>query len=466
MAHLRKHSRPLPNPDNPWAIDVLQRSAIAELLTPIIESVTQPFVVTVEAPFGTGKSTFLACWAIALQQRQHTVIRFNAWETDYSQDPMAAFLICLRRSMPKTAEVATDRVFNLARKIMRALAVKAPGIVVKGALTRAIGEAGATELLATVGVSKEDIATVAEMAVSEALEAQEAAENAREQFKVALESLVAATAKTESAKLIVFVDDLDRCRPTYAIELLESIKHFFSVSGVVFVLALDWSAIESAAKAAFGDALDAGAYLRKFIDWRYRLPEPSAVLFARYLCQQYQLADLLDGKKEANSDDVATAFGEMASYLKLSLRDQVHCFTELNLALRSALPNNKRFPLETAFLTVLRFKHRDVLKELLGPPVSCDNAAERIRQLTPNLSHFHGADNYMAFLCFLFMREEDAIRFQGLGMGGVANSQHQIWHDSVRYFQEHASSIPDRQLRSLAHMLLQRIECIGSARPG
>jgi hypothetical protein len=71
------------------------------------------------------------------------------------------------------------------------------------------------------------------------------------------------------------VDELDRCRPNYAVEYLETIKHVFDVHGLAFVLAVDKAQLESSAKALFGHDLNFTEYYRKFAHRNVELPAPS-----------------------------------------------------------------------------------------------------------------------------------------------------------------------------------------------
>jgi len=71
------------------------------------------------------------------------------------------------------------------------------------------------------------------------------------------------------------VDELDRCRPDYAISYLETIKHIFDVKGAVFLLAADRQQLENSAKTAFGPDLDFEEYYRKFIHREIKLPSLS-----------------------------------------------------------------------------------------------------------------------------------------------------------------------------------------------
>ena len=79
--------------------------------------------------------------------------------------------------------------------------------------------------------------------------------------------------------LIVVIDELDRCRPSYAVELLEVAKHLFMVDHIVFVLAVNRSELGHSIKALYGSGFDAEGYLRRFFDVDFRLPEPERDAF-------------------------------------------------------------------------------------------------------------------------------------------------------------------------------------------
>ena len=82
-------------------------------------------------------------------------------------------------------------------------------------------------------------------------------------------------------RVIFLVDELDRCRPDYAITYLETIKHIFDVQGAVFILAADRQQLENSAKTAFGPNLDFEEYYRKFIHREITLPKISEAGYKR-----------------------------------------------------------------------------------------------------------------------------------------------------------------------------------------
>jgi KAP family P-loop domain len=75
-------------------------------------------------------------------------------------------------------------------------------------------------------------------------------------------------------KVLVFVDELDRCRPDYAVSYLETIKHVFNVSGMVFVLAIDYNHLANSTRALYGQNLNFDEYFRKFCHRKIDIPEP------------------------------------------------------------------------------------------------------------------------------------------------------------------------------------------------
>lgn len=78
---------------------------------------------------------------------------------------------------------------------------------------------------------------------------------------------------------MILVDELDRCRPDYAISYLETINHIFDIYGIIFVLAVDRKQLECSAKAAFGNDLNFPEYYRKFVQREVMFPKPSIKIY-------------------------------------------------------------------------------------------------------------------------------------------------------------------------------------------
>lgn len=250
--------------------DFLQRKKVSKWLSDLLERVDDPVAVALDGEWGSGKTHFLKRWVGA-----HTLensgkaktVYFDAFANDFLDDPLIALTSVISDRFSTTNEKGK---FKKVRKF----AAKLARPVIRIGLATAT--AGATELAAPI----------ADAAINAAgKEAEEAAETfwkkedgrraAMEQFRAALAQLTAPETedKPDTAKpLIVVIDELDRCRPDYALALLEVIKHFFSVPRVHFVLGVNLEALQHSVRARYGASVNAADYLKRFISFSIRLP--------------------------------------------------------------------------------------------------------------------------------------------------------------------------------------------------
>ena len=84
-------------------------------------------------------------------------------------------------------------------------------------------------------------------------------------------------------KLVIFIDELDRCKPSFAVELLEIIKHYFNHDKVIFVLSTNLKEFQHCIKHYYGEGFDGWKYLDRFIDIRITLPKITVEEYCKYL---------------------------------------------------------------------------------------------------------------------------------------------------------------------------------------
>ena len=84
---------------DPFEYDLLDRKESADTLTSLIGSLEGPCVMGIDAPWGAGKTTFLEMWAQHMHNEGFPVVEFNAWETDFSQDPFIALATELEKGL-------------------------------------------------------------------------------------------------------------------------------------------------------------------------------------------------------------------------------------------------------------------------------------------------------------------------------------------------------------------------------
>ena len=250
---------------NPFENDLLNRKVPAEPLTRLIDAIEGPCALAVDAAWGTGKTTFLDMWEWHLRNQEFPVVRFNAWESDFSKDPFISFsselidILSKKYNMEKYKaekinEIVDDLFLHIASGAIRHLTsgIIDPGTLMKMSLNPLSGKRLDTHL-----------------------DAKELVQN----FKNILQETALELSDEKKHPLVVMVDELDRCRPSYAVEFLEITKHLFSVDHIVFVLAINRSQLVHSIKAIYGSNFDAQGYLGRFFDIDFQLLQPNREAF-------------------------------------------------------------------------------------------------------------------------------------------------------------------------------------------
>lgn len=227
-------------------------------------------VVSLEAPFGCGKTAFLSMWKKRLHAKREnnpdspTPILLNAWEDDFCGEPLLSLISRFVSTVGDEGETAWTG--NVAKLKQAAQTVAWFGL---GLANSFVAQATGLNALEAGQLAQEKRDARDGGPPPDILKLFAYRQEALRQLKAELK----AGADEANIRAIVIVDELDRCRPDYAISFLETIKHIFDVPGIVFVLAIDRMQISNSAKTLFGSDLDSGEYLRKFIARSFELPK-------------------------------------------------------------------------------------------------------------------------------------------------------------------------------------------------
>lgn len=350
--------------ENIFANDMLERERIIINLTEIIKNTEEGFVLCVNAPWGNGKTTFIRLWQAYLEKENYKNIYFNAWENDYSKEPLLSILNVLSTELKEKEKGTFDKVKQTGFKLLKAglpIAVRAA----------TMGIINFNDLKDTM--SDETDAAIAELtakAVENKMNELAADKGIHEQFRAALsEYTKEAIDESGQNKLVFFIDELDRCRPTYAVELLEVIKHFLSVENIVFVLAVDKTQLGHSIKTMYGLDMDTEGYLKRFFDISFNLPLPTRTKYIKYLYQKYNFKKFFESRKgyhgrQAEESSILDTIIFLAELWELSLREVDHVFITLSTAFFMTDQNKKLFPQFFAFLIILKQKKSDYYYKL------------------------------------------------------------------------------------------------------
>ncbi len=367
-----KHNEIEIEPENPFANCKLDRQKYSGVLTNIINSYPYGFVLALNNKWGTGKTTFVKMWEQDLKNSGFQTLYFNAWENDFENNPLTALMGELKTLTTKETEPAFKKTLKKASTLTKHIAP----IIAKAIADRYIDTEGVKE--AIIGVTK-GLSDVFENEVNEYQKKKKSISD----FRQSLAEFIANT--NEGKPLIFIVDELDRCRPNYAVSILEQIKHFFSIPNIVFVLSIDKEQLGNAVKGVYGsDDIDADEYLRRFIDLEYSIPEPEVDIFYKYLYDYFQYDEFFQSPERLKSYELKSDksnFLETCKLLftnaKVPLRQQEKIFAHSRLALRSFTSNMYVTPHIFLLLSFIKIRHNKFYEELKSKQLSFKELQEK-----------------------------------------------------------------------------------------
>lgn len=364
--------------DEPFRHDCLDRKSAVTFVADLIKRAGGPFVVAVDGPWGTGKTTFVRMLHAHLTKEQFQCVSFNAWEVDYVTDPLVAMVSAIDQ-VPLEGQSATTfrEHIKTVRKVTTLVAKRGAVAAVK-ALT-----VGALDLEEEVEGA---ISEFTGESISDIVEAFHKEKELLARFRTELEEAIKQLpASGKKSTFVFFVDELDRCRPTFAVELLERVKHLFNVRNLVFVLAIDKTQLEASTAAIYGNKINAAEYLRRFIDIDFAIPQVKGKQYTEGLMELFELDELFSKRAHPElrneRDNFIRFFTALSDVYQLSLRARERCFTRMRLVMEQTAQDHYLDPILVALLVVLRAKEPQLFAALVGGALSANDVMQRLARL-------------------------------------------------------------------------------------
>ena len=276
--------------------DIFRRKPFATAITSILEKSSRSISFLIDARWGEGKTTFLRMWSGELHKAGFPVIYFDAFKTDYCSDPFEALSAAITDFVSTNLSTQKELKKEIVRQAGNRLKVLSKAGLKIGAqalVHHLIGDQASTTLKEVEG----ELAKAAEKSLESfwQKEIQDFSQEAEsiERLKAAI-SRIPEKYSPEAKPLIFIIDELDRCKPDYAIALLERIKHFMTTKNVHYVFAANNQQLAASAGSIYGPDIDADAYFQKFFDFKFALPttnekayyKTSAAMYAHRLLSQ------------------------------------------------------------------------------------------------------------------------------------------------------------------------------------
>jgi hypothetical protein len=364
--------------DDPFANCKLERKKYADVLTAIVSSFADGFVLAINNEWGTGKTTFVKMWKQQLENEGFKALYFNAWENDYEDDVLVALISELdelkEKKTEKTFKKVLDKAVPLSKKIV-------PGVL-KTLAKKYVGDDFVRDLLnGTIEVGADEMAAE----VNDYLHRKKGMEEFRDTLSVYVKKI------SEDKPVVFFIDELDRCRPDYAVKVLEQVKHLFSVPGIVFVLSIEKTQLSHAVKGFYGnDKIDASEYLRRFIDIEYSLPEPDRKLYFNYLYDYFHFDDFLRADLRLKNRDLEFERSQFINFITLlfektraTLRQQEKLLSHTRLVLKAFEYNQYSFPSLVVLLLYIKMFKKDLYSEITSQLITPQELIDKIEDLFP-----------------------------------------------------------------------------------
>ena len=255
------HEDILPDENQPFKHCKLNRKKVADSFTELLESIVPDGVIALNNEWGTGKTTFVRMWCQHLlnYDEKYHPIYFNVWEYEFYDRVFISLLSELSEVFGKDSKKA---------EILKNLKKSAPYIsdAILGnnrvsSLVKAFNSCGRGNAL---------------------FDDYKEQKRVLKDFKEKLTQYIAG-----NRKVVFLIDELDRCKPDYAVRFLEIIKHLFSIKGLFFVLVIDKKQLEGTVNKLYGDKFDSKEYLRRFFHLELTLPEPNTSQAVDYFSEYF-----------------------------------------------------------------------------------------------------------------------------------------------------------------------------------
>lgn len=307
MVEQTEHVENIPKSEQPFAKCAFgdERRRLARMFTNYFNRTKSDsgYVANLNGVWGTGKTFFVTEWSRLLKAEDYGVVFIDAWKSDYLDDPLS--IVASEILQQLTEQLKNEFGMHDCEEIKKGIWRKSAGLTkaflpaVAQAVSKKIFGDETVELIndlitGAIEYSEQDIPKSLSDALGEfgehAFATHQRHREFANDFKSEIQKLIdLTTEKSGKEKVYIFIDELDRCRPTYAIEMLETIKHLFDIKNLVFIISTDTAQLEHSIKAVYGNGFDSFEYLHRFFKQRITLPKPD---YYKFLCMEKAFANI------------------------------------------------------------------------------------------------------------------------------------------------------------------------------
>ena len=369
--------------------DALDRKSYGKALLNLVDHTSDPLVISLDGNWGEGKTTFVKMWRGLLTESNIQSIYIDAFANDYVDDPFifvaSAITNYAEENIAKEHREKVAELKEKTKKIGGQLLSWSARIGIKAVSLGIIKDSDIEELKDIKDGISRGVSDVVGDFIEERINSHSKDIELVQSFRDLLSSLPSKLQKNGDKPLVVIIDELDRCKPTFAVELVEKIKHLFSVKNVVFLLVMNKAQLEESIKGVYGQNIDAHTYLQKFVNFEAKLPKRTGDRYPNdsreYASRLLDLHELETWGDDRNIVDYAES---LANHFNLSLRQLEKVFTNLAILYGASAKNHLKLVPVIVFLAVVKVVDPRLFDELLHQRVTYAEVCKKLNLLNLN----------------------------------------------------------------------------------
>lgn len=264
------NSESYPIADSPIDQDLLGYEPYAQTMAQVLSSTNleTPFTVGIFGPWGTGKTTFM--YLVERHLENDNVVFFRPWQFEQKEEVWKALIYTVLHRLEELDKMRKSNVERQNEKLAN--------------LLRGVGKLALNSAISTLTRNKADLNTLVSFYSETEQENTKFLNTFRREFQSAKNDILGLE-ENQSGRLVVFVDDLDRCSPENCIMVLEAIKLFFDFEGCVFILGIDREVVQKGIELKYDAKLNIRGvdYLEKMIQLPFTLPPVPEETFMQFV---------------------------------------------------------------------------------------------------------------------------------------------------------------------------------------
>lgn len=342
--------------------DHFQRHKFASDLISMVKSLPTPFSFGLDADWGAGKTFFINnVLQHEAKQKSLPCLVYDAFEHEKEDDVFLSLMTSILEQsqlLATESEGVNSAIHNVIQKTAKVATTV--GSIALNAGARFVLKQGLEELTEKFTPDTtlpESFSAELEKGVTtflqERLKSGQSYKVIKSEFQSSIKQL-ASNLSEEDGKILVIIDELDRCSPNHALQVLEATHHLLNTEGLIFMFSYNRDQLEALVEHAYGSGIKAGEYLQKFVSLNFKFPaiDPYNLVDANSSIIEDRAAIHSNSKKNENLTNTLIRISRWSQVVPMTPR-QLQQYTSITLTVTKKLRNDIREYLSNAEIAAL-----------------------------------------------------------------------------------------------------------------